>query len=75
LGTGIKEDGGTIDGHHDTVSQPAEHIAFHLMLANGLNRPLNVGLIAERDGHPPVICHNADSTASPPVVLRRQVQH
>jgi hypothetical protein len=36
------------------------------MLANGLNRPLDVGLIAERDGHPPVICHNADSTAPPP---------
>jgi len=42
------------------------------MLANGLNRPLDVGLIAERDGHPPVICHNADSTAprscSPPAL-------
>jgi hypothetical protein len=45
------------------------------MLANGPNRPLDVGLIAERDGHPPVICHDADSTAPPPVVPRRQVQH
>jgi hypothetical protein len=45
------------------------------MLANGPDRLLDVGLIAERDGHPPVICHDADSTAPPPVGSRRQVQH
>jgi hypothetical protein len=36
------------------------------VLANGLNRLLDVGLIAERDGYPPVICHDADSTARLP---------
>ena len=75
LGTGIEKDGGTIDGHRDAVTEPTAHVVFHLVLANGPNRLLDVGLIAERDGHPPVICHDADSTARPPVVAQRYVQH
>jgi hypothetical protein len=56
------------------VAEPTAHVVFHLVPADGPNRLLDRGLITKRDGHPPVICHDVDSTARSPVVVQRHIQ-
>src|ERR1700737_4846849 len=63
FGRGIEEHAGSVRRPRDVVPEPTAHAVLHLVLAERLNRATDVGRIAERDGYPPVICHNDDLTA------------
>src|SRR5206468_2215773 len=67
VGAGVEEHAGPVRGHRDAVTEAAAHVVLDLVLADGLDRVPDTGLIVERDRHPPVVvCHRGDSTGPRP---------